>query len=345
MEKMRLGRSGLSVSRQAFGALPLQRCSLEDAVTVLHAAVDGGIDFFDTARMYSDSEHKLGIAFKGIRHKLFIATKTKGTNKAEIEEHVAKSLAELRTDYLDLYQFHNAVDVPRPGDGTERYEAFAALKKSGAIRCIGLTSHSLKVALEAAGSGLFDTIQFPMSLLATVEELQLVEKCREADVGLIAMKALAGGLIVNIPAAYAFLRSLETVLPIWGVQSREELADFLRLEAEPPAYDERMKAAVRAEQEALGGRFCRGCGYCLPCPQEIFIPFIARLDRLLRRSPWQQYAEADWVEKMRAAKSCIQCGACAERCPYKLDTPELIADNVRDYENFMREHGWNIVLD
>ncbi|MDR1489635.1 MAG: aldo/keto reductase, partial [Desulfovibrio sp.] len=342
MEKLRLGRSGITVCRLAFGALPLQRCGLEEAVGILGAAVDAGVEFFDTARAYSDSERKLGVAFKGIRRKLVIASKTKGAKPAEIEAQLAQSLAELQTDYLDLYQFHNAADVPRPDDGTGRYETMAALKESGVIRALGLTSHSLKVALDAVDSGLYDTVQFPVSLLSTDEELGLVGKCREADVGLVAMKALAGGLITNIPAAWAFLRDLGNVLPIWGIQNMGELAEFLRLEAEPPRYDEAMKEAVRVEREALGGRFCRACGYCLPCPQNIDIPWIARLDRLLRRSPWQRFAEPDWVEKMRTAGSCVRCGACSGRCPYKLDSAELVAENIVDYVNFMRAHGRDI---
>ncbi|MDR2669415.1 MAG: 4Fe-4S dicluster domain-containing protein, partial [Desulfovibrio sp.] len=176
-------------------------------------------------------------------------------------------------------------------------------------------------------------------LLATEAEEELTRICLRENVGFIAMKALAGGLIGNIPAAFAYLHSFSNVVPIWGLQAEAELAQFLGLAAVPPAMDEAMRRAVQAERDALGGRFCRGCGYCLPCPQDIYLPFIARMDRLLRRSPWRQYAEADWVEKMRAAKSCIHCGDCASRCPYGLKTDELVAANVADYENFMREQG------
>ncbi|MDR1946376.1 MAG: aldo/keto reductase [Desulfovibrio sp.] len=339
MEQVALGKSGLTVLRPAFGALPLQRMDRKGAVALLHAALDGGMNFFDTARAYSDSESKVGEAFAGMRGRVIIATKTRGDNRAMIEAHLAQSLAALKTDYLDLYQVHNVRDVPRPDDGTERWETLTELKRKGVIRAMGITSHSLETAKAAAQSGLYDTVQFPFSLLATEEEEDLIHICRQENVGFIAMKALAGGLITDIPAAFAYLQSFGNVVPIWGLQAEEELAQFLRLAAAPPALDAAMRQAVQAERKALGGRFCRGCGYCLPCPQDIYLPFIARMDRLLRRSPWRQYAEADWVEKMRAAKNCIHCGDCVSRCPYGLKTDELVADNVADYEKFMREHG------
>jgi aryl-alcohol dehydrogenase-like predicted oxidoreductase len=339
MEEIILGRSGLTVRRPAFGALPLQRLDRKEAVTLLHAALDGGMNFFDTARAYSDSESKVGEAFSGMRERVLIATKTRGDNRTVIETDLALSLVALKTDYLDLYQLHNVKDVPRPGDGTERWETLSELKRRGVIRAAGLTSHSLETAVAAAQSGLYDTVQFPFSLLATEAEEELTRICLRENVGFIAMKALAGGLIGNIPAAFAYLRSFGNVVPIWGLQAEEELAQFLRLAAAPPAMDEAARRAVQAERDALGGRFCRGCGYCLPCPQDIYLPFIARMDRLLRRSPWRQYAEADWVEKMRAAKNCIHCGDCVSRCPYGLKTDELVAANVADYENFMREQG------
>jgi aryl-alcohol dehydrogenase-like predicted oxidoreductase/ferredoxin len=344
MELIQLGKSGLRVRRPAFGALPLQRMAHKDAVELLHLAVDGGMDFFDTARIYTDSEAKLGDAFNGMRERVVIATKTKGVDRAGIEADLAESLEELKTDYLDLYQLHNMKVVPRPDDGTQRWETMAELKRKGVIRAVGITSHSLETAREAAESGLYDTVQFPFSLLATKEEEELIDVCRKNDVGFIAMKALAGGLITNIPAAFAYLQYFSNVVPIWGMQAKEELAQFLQLAVSPPTLDAEMEKGVRAEREALAGRFCRGCGYCLPCPQEIYIPFIARLGRLLQRSPWRQYARKDWVERMRTAKACLHCGDCATRCPYGLNPEALVAANVVEYENFMKARGVDVLL-
>ena len=336
METIRLGRTGIVVNRLGFGALPLQRTDKNEAVTILRKAVDGGVNFFDTARTYSDSEAKLGAALAGIRQRVIIATKTPAKDSAAIEADLAKSLTELRTDYLDIYQVHNARTLPRPG-GDGRYELLERLKQAGVIRAIGLTAHSLDVAVEAVQSGLYETVQFPFSLLASEEESALVKACETADVGFIAMKALAGGLITNIPAAFCYITRFRNVLPIWGMQSMAELDDFLSLEASPPVWDKNMEQAAAREREALKGAFCRSCGYCLPCPQNIYIPNVARMNRLLRRSPWRTWATPEWKSNMTTAKSCTRCNACAARCPYGLDPAALVAENVLDYEQFMRE--------
>lgn len=331
---------GLLNNRPGFGALPLQRLGMDEAVSLLRTAANAGITFFDTARLYTDSEEKIGAAFSDRpdrRRGLLIATKTMSATREGMEADLAASLAALRTGYVDLYQVHNAKSVPAPG--SEVYDTLTSMKERGAVRAIGLTAHSLPVALEAARSGLYAAVQYPFSLLADDRERDLVRLCRERGVTFIAMKALAGGLITDIAAAYAFIASHPGVLPIWGVQSERELNDFLRLEADPPLFDAAMRERVAAERAALAGQFCRGCGYCLPCPQDIAIPYVARMKRLLRRSPWRQYAAKEWAGMMKNARSCIECGECAERCPYGLDTPALVADNCIDYEAFMAERG------
>jgi len=339
MNTIQLGRTGIVVNRLGFGALPLQRTEMNEAVRILRRAVDGGVNFFDTARRYSDSETKLGAALaSGLRQRVIIATKTGAKDTAEIEADLAASLAALQTDYLDIYQVHNAKSLPIP-DTDGRYELLQRLKQSGVIRAIGLTSHALDVAAQAVQSGLYETVQFPFSLLASGGELALVKDCETLNVGFIAMKALGGGLITNIPAAFSYIARFKNVLPIWGIQYMPELEEFIVLEAQPPAWDAAMKQAVAVEREALEGEFCRGCGYCLPCPQDIAIPFIARMKRLLRRSPWRTFAAPEWKGKMEIAKSCTRCGACGTNCPYGLDPAGLVAESVLDYEQFMREQG------
>jgi aryl-alcohol dehydrogenase-like predicted oxidoreductase len=344
MNTMRLGKTRFSVSKLAFGALPIQRVPLREAVPLLRRAAEGGITFFDTARVYSDSEAKIGEAFAGIRHTLFLASKTMSGTPEAIRADLAASLGHLRTDYLDVYQFHNPQTVPLPGDGTGRYELFAELKQSGVIRAIGITSHSLERARQAVDSGLYDTLQYPFSLLATREEEDLAARCKAADMGFICMKALAGGLIQDIPAAFAYMGRFDNVLPIWGIQRMRELEEFLALEAAPPVWNERMAEIARDCREALGKSFCRGCGYCQPCPRDIAVHTVARLFLTLRRSPWKTFAAPSWQKEMAKANSCIQCGACAARCPYNLDPPALIRHSVDDYVTFMRERGVEITL-
>ena len=220
--QVRLGSTGIVVNKNGFGALPVQRVNDDEAVFLLRKAYDGGMRFFDTARAYSDSEHKLGLAFDGIRESLYIATKTGAQTGEDMRRDLAVSLEMLRTDYIDLYQFHNPSFCPKPGDGSGLYEAAMEAKEGGKIRHIGITNHRLGVAKEAIESGLYETLQFPFCYLATEKEEKLVEGCKKADMGFIAMKALSGGLITNSAAAYAHIAQYDNVLPIWGTQREQE---------------------------------------------------------------------------------------------------------------------------
>ena len=195
MKQITLGKTGITVPQNAFGALPIQRVSKEMAVKLLRRAYEGGMRFFDTARAYSDSEEKVGAAFDGMREKVFIATKTGAKTPEEFWNHLETSLRNLRTDYVDLYQFHCADQCYRPGDGTGLYECMLEAKRQGKIRHIGITAHKLYIAEEIVESGLYETLQYPFSYLSSEREKQLVENCKKADMGFIAMKALAGGLI------------------------------------------------------------------------------------------------------------------------------------------------------
>lgn len=329
--QVRLGSTEIVVNKNGFGALPIQRVSDEEAVYLLKKAYEGGIRFFDTARGYSDSEHKLGLAFEGIRESLFIATKSMASTGEGMKKDLEKSLSDLRTDYIDIYQFHNPSFCPKPGDGSGLYEAALEAKAEGKIRHIGITNHRLSVAHEAIESGLYETLQFPFCYLATEKDEALVEGCRKADMGFIAMKALSGGLITNSEAAYAHAAQFENVLPIWGVQREKELDEFLSYIDEPPTMTEEIKSLIKKDRQELAGNFCRGCGYCMPCPAGIEINNCARMALLLRRSPSQNQLTKEVQDKMMKIKDCLHCGQCKSKCPYGLDTPTLLAKNLDDY--------------
>ena len=226
MKKIVLGKTGITTYQNAFGALPIQRISTEEAVKLLQRAYDGGMRFFDTARAYSDSEEKMGIAFSGMRDKIFIASKTTAKTPDQFWKDLNTTLTNLKTDYLDIYQFHCASQCYRTGDGTGMYECMIQAREKGMIRHIGITAHLLGVAEEIISSGLYETIQFPFSYLATDRDIELVQKAEKADVGFIAMKGLAGGLLTNSEACMAFM-SRYNVLPIWGIQRDEELDEWL----------------------------------------------------------------------------------------------------------------------
>lgn len=331
MAKVRLGRTEIMAEKNAFGALPIQRISVEAAVKLLRRAYAQGVNFYDTARWYTDSEEKLGEAFEGMRDKIYIATKTGAATAEEFWRDLHTSLTNLRTDYVDIYQFHNPAFCPKPGDGTGLYEAMLEAKEKGMIRHIGITNHRLNIAHEAVESGLYETLQFPFSYLASEKDIELAEQCKAADMGFIAMKALSGGLITNSAAAYAFLAQYENVLPIWGIQREKELDEFLSYVENPPVLDEELSAVIARDREELLGDFCRGCGYCMPCPVGIEINNCARMSLLIRRAPSAAQLTPEMQEKMKRIEDCLHCGKCKSKCPYGLDTPGLLEKNYKDY--------------
>lgn len=335
MQKVTLGKTGFIVNKNGFGALPIQRISKEDAAYLLRKAFDNGITYFDTARFYTDSEEKVGFALSGIRDKVIIATKTAATNVDAFWKDLETSLTLLKTDYIDLYQFHNPSFCPKPGDESGVYEAMLEAKQKGMIRHIGLTNHRHHVAKEAIESGLYETIQFPFSYISSEKELELVQMCKEREIGFVCMKALSGGLINDSACAYAFLNQYEHVLPIWGIQRESELDEFISYQDNPPVMTEERWAKVKKDREELAGDFCRGCGYCMPCPAGIQINDCARMSLFLRRAPHSVYLADEWKEKMKRIENCLHCNLCKSRCPYGLDTPTLLQKNYEDFKTFI----------
>ena len=338
MEMVTLGKTRITVNKNGFGALPIQRISTDDAVALARRAYEAGITFFDTARFYTDSEEKLGEAFDGMREKVCIATKTAAQNAEGFWKDLEVSLHNLRTDYIDIYQFHNPSFCPKPGDGTGLYEAMLEAKAQGKIRHIGITNHRLAVANEAIDSGLYETLQFPFCYLATEKDLELVKKCKEADMGFIAMKALSGGLINNSAAAYAFEAQYDNVLPIWGVQRKSELEEFISYIDNPPVMNDEIKALIEHDRKELSGEFCRGCGYCMPCPKGINIPGCFAAYNASYAHSWftglSQYFTASAVRtsEPKLVSNCVKCGKCARHCPQHIDIPERLDDVRRRFQ-------------
>lgn len=337
MEHVVLGKTGLKVNKNGFGALPIQRISKEDAVALLQKAFQNGINYFDTARAYSDSEEKMGAALHEVRDQIIISTKTAAQNGEDFWKDLEVSLEKLQTDYIDLYQFHNPSFCPKPVDGSGLYEAALEAKEQGKIRHIGITNHRIAVAKEAVLSGLYETLQFPFSYLASEEEVELVELCRQKEVGFIAMKGLAGGLIHNSASAYAFMcqPQFAHVEPIWGIQREWELDEFLSYQEQAPELNEALLAEIQKDKDQLAGEFCRGCGYCMPCPAGIEINNCARMSLMLRRAPQEAWLSEEWQEKMKKIENCLHCGSCMKKCPYGLNTPELLKRNYEDYKTFL----------
>lgn len=334
MKQITLGKTGITVPQNAFGALPIQRVSKETAVSLLREAYDGGMRFFDTARAYSDSEEKVGAAFDGMREKVFLATKTQAKTPEDFWADLETSLKNLRTDYIDLYQFHCVKQCWRPGDGTGMYEAMLEARARGKIRHIGVTAHLIAVAEELVASGLYETLQFPFSYLATDREIALVRSCREAGMGFIAMKGLAGGLLNNAEACMAFMQQFEA-LPIWGIQRETELQQWLSFFDRDAVMTDALRDLIERDRASLAGEFCRGCGYCAPCTVGITINQCARMSQMVRRAPSQVWLNDHWQAEMAKIDDCVDCGLCMTRCPYGLEIPALLRKNLADYRGIL----------
>ena len=335
MNQVTLGKTGITVPQNAFGALPIQRVCQDYAVKLLRRAYEGGMRFFDTARAYSDSEIKVGEAFDGMREKVYIASKTAAKTPEEFWKDLETSLKNLRTDYIDIYQLHCVPQCYRPGDGTGMYECLVKAKEEGKIRHIGITAHKLGVAEEIIESGLYETLQYPFSYLSSQREIALVRACKEKNMGFIAMKGMSGGLLNEARLSIAWMDQFENVEPIWGIQRPEELEEFLACMEEPVAMTEEIRGRIDQDRAQLSGDFCRGCGYCMPCPAGIPINNAARMSLLIRRSPAAPYFTQEWQEKMARIDQCIHCNHCVSKCPYGLNTPDLLARNYQDYKEVL----------
>jgi len=331
MQQTSFGKTNLKVGRTGFGCIPIQRISYEESTALLRHAYNNGVTLYDTANMYSTSEERIGIALKDVRKDIVLCTKSTVLPPDNFMANIENSLKMLQTDYIDVLQVHNPPFMPRPGGEDGIYDVLQKTKEQGKIRHISISTHSVDMAKEAIVSGLYDTLQFALSYVSSPEELAIIGLCKEHNIGLLAMKALCGGLLTNAKAAFAFLRQYENVIPIWGMQKMSELDEFLSYEKDPPAMDEAMKRIIEEDRKALAGNFCRCCGYCLPCPANIPIPNAARMSALLGRMPSANWQTPEWQENMKRIDNCTNCGDCMTRCPYGLQIPTLLKNQQKTY--------------
>ena len=336
-----LGNTGLKVSEIGMGCEGFGENECRNTQVLFDLAEKSGINYFDLYTSNPKVRASVGDALNGRREKFIIQSHIcsiwkdgqyeRSRNIDEVKASFEEMLSLLQTDYIDVYQFHNPAFCPKPGDESGLYDAALKAKEQGKIKHIGITNHRLSVANEAIESGLYETLQFPFCYLATEKDIELVEKCREADMGFIAMKAMGGGLITRADASYAFCAQYENVLPIWGVQRERELDEFLSYQENEPVLDNSLESIIKKDLSELQGDFCRGCGYCMPCPAGIEINNCARMSLMIRRAPSDAQLTDEMQAKMKKIDECLHCGKCKEKCPYGLDTPALLKKNYEDY--------------
>lgn len=335
MDRIRLGKTGLMVTRLGFGGIPIQRVSEDEAVAVVKRCLDLGINFFDTANGYTTSEQRIGKAISGRREGLILATKSMSRNPEKVSAHVQQSLKQLGADYIDLYQLHNVSDfetldkVLAPGGAADRLEE---ARKAGLVRHIGVTSHQKDVAKKAILSGRFETLMFPLNFIAMEAADDLLPLAREHDVGFIAMKPLAGGMLDDVNLAFKYLLQFSDVALIPGIEKLHEIDEIARVLEGPW----KMNAAELAEMERLrkelGNKFCRRCDYCQPCTAGIHISTVMTFPTSIKRLPLESLLKGFVGEAMEKAAGCTDCGDCEERCPYRLPIREMMAGYVSRYQ-------------
>jgi predicted aldo/keto reductase-like oxidoreductase len=339
MKTTKLGKTGLQVSKIGFGGIPIQRLTEEEAVKVVQRCLDLGVTLIDTANSYTTSEERIGKALAGSsvrREQVVIATKTGARNKATAQEHLDLSLNRLQTDYIDIWQFHGVStfeayeQVLGPGGAME---AAQEALQAGKIRHIGVTSHSMDVALKMVPSGHFETIQFPFNFVTKEPADELLPLAQEHDMGFIAMKPFAGGMLEDANLAIKWLLQFESVVPDPGIQTLAEIEEIIDIVAGPwELTPEELQEMARFRAE-VGTRFCRRCGYCEPCPEGVRISLILNVRSFWKRFPVERLTTGWISESMETAQNCIECGECEEKCPYLLPIREMIVENAAFYES------------
>lgn len=334
MRLMQLGSTALTVSEVGFGGIPIIRLPENEAVAVLQRAYDKGINFYDTANAYRDSEHKMGAALAGVRNQIVLASKTMKRDGASALEQLENTLKALRTDYIDLYQLHQIAQqrdwdaVTAPGGALE---AVVKAKEQGKIRYIGVSSHSLPMAIKLVHSGLFSTIQFPFNFIETAAREDLFPAAVKAGMGIIGMKPFAGGMIDNAEVAFKYIRQFPEVIPNPGfdsVQSVDEITGFYETANQVTDQDQAIMEQYRQE---LGSQFCRRCEYCQPCPQGVMITPAMGYRIVAKRMSPKVAVEFSRLP-MESVSKCVKCGICISRCPYELPIPDLLQRNRELFE-------------
>jgi predicted aldo/keto reductase-like oxidoreductase len=335
MEKIRLGKTGMMVSKLGFGGIPIQRDTEDEAVAVVRRCLDLGITFLDTANGYTTSEERIGKAIKGRREGVVLATKSGARTADDIKGHLKLSLERLGTDYIDLYQFHGVSRAEHlkivldPGGLLAIVEE---ARKAGVVKHIGITSHSMDIAKEAVKSDCFETLMFPFNFITDEAADELLPLCREHDVGFIAMKPMGGGMLENATVAFKYLFQFPDIVPIPGIEKTHEIEEIVRLLEEQPQMTEPEWQEMQRLKKELGTRFCHRCDYCQPCTVEIPISTVMTCRSFFKRMPPERFFGGMVDGAMEKAANCTECGECEARCPYNLPIREMIAETVKWFQ-------------
>lgn len=344
IERIRFGRTGLLVTKVAFGGIPIQRLSRTEGVALVRGIVDLGVNFLDTARLYGHSEELIGEALAGVpRHSVVIASKSPAADKKTLLADLDESLHRLRTDYIDIYQLHGVSSPPKmaavmgPGGAVEGLEEAI---RAGKIRFPAFSSHSLVIAEQMIRTDRFDALQIPFNFVDHQAADKLIPLAREADMGTIAMKPLGGGLLEDARLCFHFLSQYPDVVPDPGIETLAQMREIVEaLRISGPLTAEEL-SRIEGHRAAFSGEWCHRCEYCQPCPQSIPISTVLVAKSFVRRMPYDRVLSFVG-EPFKAAQACTECRQCAERCPYGLDIPLLLKKQRAYWQTYQHTRQWD----
>jgi len=334
----KLGRTGLDVSIVGIGGGYLDRMNAQELRQTIDYAFKHGVNYIDTAPGYGDSEARLGEAgLSERRNECILATKASDRTYDGAMRQLEESLKRMKTDYIDVWQLHGISDevelkeVMKPGAS---FDALREAKESGVVRFLGLTAHTPIPLVSAIKTGEFDTVMVPFNImrrqLGEDPAIGLFQLAREKNIGVVIMKPVASDRITkNLSTAIKFVLAHDISVTIPGVSNFEQMRTDIEIAEEFSALSEEEQQQFTKSEVILSDDYCRECGYCLPCPQEMDIPAILRMERTCT-----MYGLKEWIlEEVARLKinteACPDCGICEERCPYNLPVREMVKNSVK----------------
>ena len=334
MHYVPFGKTGLTVSELGFGGIPIIRLDTSQAVDVLRRAYERGITLYDTANAYRDSEEKIGLAFKGMRDKVVLASKTIRRDADGAMVQLENSLRMMKTDYIDIYQLHQIAqekDWEYVAGPCGALEAAVKAREQGKVKCIGVTSHNLTMAIKLVKSGLFNTVQFPFNFIEDAAKDELHIAARKRGMGILVMKPFAGGMIDNADIAFKFLRQHPNAIPLPGFDSVERVDEVVSLYERPNRVTQKDRQLIEKYRLDLGKQFCRRCEYCQPCPKGVMITMAMGYKIIASRMSPHVAVEFSKIP-MESVLLCTDCRECIDRCPYELPIPDILKAHYDLYE-------------
>ena len=336
MEYKILGKTGLKVSSLAFGALQFARIERSEAVRLVHSAYEYGINLIDTAHMYPNSEEILGEALNGIRDKVYIITKSLSRNKKNFLNDFNQSLTRLNTDHIDIFMFHN-ISKNEEFEFIQNEGIIDALikeKQKGKIRFIGFSCHNPAVIDRFYELDDFSVLMVPLNFMTNeYVDKPIVEKFTKFDIGLLAMKPFGGGRLIDIELCFKFLKNYPKFIPVAGMQNLRELKENIKFIESKDFLNDNDEEKIKKITQELGTKFCRQCGYCMPCPNNIAITDVNFIKVYYKQMPMNKFNNMGLEKIVETAKKCTECGECIDKCPFNLDVPSIIKENIKFYEN------------